>query len=375
MKIDYKKIDYKRRLIMIKTKRRLIKSKTIFSILVASLLLIFLVGCGGGGGGDDSVTNTNPTSTIPTDNPTDNPTDDSTNSPPVAVAASIPQFLSGADTPVQLDGSGSFDPDDDPITYEWVITEKPDGSLASLSDPAAVNPTFVADVLGTYVIELTVSDGLDSDIAEVVITPEGENVKPVADAGGNQVVTVRDYVELDGSGSYDANGDDLTYSWNITSGPKDSLTELFGSDTVNPSLIPDTEGSYDISLVVNDGLLDSDPDNIEILAIDADHIDDFIIALKMAVFAINDLDDGDFKNPNMRNALTSKILVVIKNYLKDGYSDTMLDKLTGDISVKMDGCASGGAPDTDDWIINCEAQTNVYPNILVAIVIFESMSS
>lgn len=374
MKIDYKKIDYKRRLIMIKTKRRLIKSKTIFSILVASLLLIFLVGCGGGGG-DDSVTNTNPTSTIPTDNPTDNPTDDSTNSPPVAVAASIPQFLSGADTPVQLDGSGSFDPDDDPITYEWVITEKPDGSLASLSDPAAVNPTFVADVLGTYVIELTVSDGLDSDIAEVVITPEGENVKPVADAGGNQVVTVRDYVELDGSGSYDANGDDLTYSWNITSGPKDSLTELFGSDTVNPSLIPDTEGSYDISLVVNDGLLDSDPDNIEILAIDADHIDDFIIALKMAVFAINDLDDGDFKNPNMRNALTSKILVVIKNYLKDGYSDTMLDKLTGDISVKMDGCASGGAPDTDDWIINCEAQTNVYPNILVAIVIFESMSS
>lgn len=375
MKIDYKKIDYKRRLIMIKTKRRLIKSKTIFSILVASLLLIFLVGCGGGGGGDDSVTNTNPTSTIPTDNPTDNPTDDSTNSPPVAVAASIPQFLSGADTPVQLDGSGSFDPDDDPITYEWVITEKPDGSLASLSDPAAVNPTFKADVLGTYVIELTVSDGLDSDIAEVVITPEGENVKPVADAGGNQVVTVRDYVELDGSGSYDANGDDLTYSWNITSGPKDSLTELFGSDTVNPSLIPDTEGSYDISLVVNDGLLDSDPDNIEILAIDADHIDDFIIALKMAVFAINDLDDGDFKNPNMRNALTSKILVVIKNYLKDGYSDTMLDKLTGDISVKMDGCASGGAPDTDDWIINCEAQTNVYPNILVAIVIFESMSS
>lgn len=371
MKIDYKKIDYKRRLIMIKTKRRLIKSKTIFSILVASLLLIFIVGCGGGGGGDDSVTNTNPTSTIPTDNPTD----DSTNSPPVAVAASIPQFLSGADTPVQLDGSGSFDPDDDPITYEWVITEKPDGSLASLSDPAAVNPTFVADVLGTYVIELTVSDGLDSDIAEVVITPEGENVKPVADAGGNQVVTVRDYVELDGSGSYDANGDDLTYSWNITSGPKDSLTELFGSDTVNPSLIPDTEGSYDISLVVNDGLLDSDPDNIEILAIDADHIDDFIIALKMAVFAINDLDDGDFKNPNMRNALTSKILVVIKNYLKDGYSDTMLDKLTGDISVKMDGCASGGAPDTDDWIINCEAQTNVYPNILVAIVIFESMSS
>jgi len=375
MKIDYKKIDYKRRLIKSKTKRRLIKSKTIFSILVASLLLIFLVGCGGGGGGDDSVTNTNPTSTIPTDNPTDNPTDDSTNSPPVAVAASIPQFLSGADTPVQLDGSGSFDPDDDPITYEWVITEKPDGSLASLSDPAAVNPTFVADVLGTYVIELTVSDGLDSDIAEVVITPEGENVKPVADAGGNQVVTVRDYVELDGSGSYDANGDDLTYSWNITSGPKDSLTELFGSDTVNPSLIPDTEGSYDISLVVNDGLLDSDPDNIEILAIDADHIDDFIIALKMAVFAINDLDDGDFKNPNMRNALTSKILVVIKNYLKDGYSDTMLDKLTGDISVKMDGCASGGAPDTDDWIINCEAQTNVYPNILVAIVIFESMSS
>ena len=146
----------------------------------------------------------------------------------------------------------------------------------------------------------------------------------------------------------------------------------------NPILTPYTEGSYIISLVVNDGELNSDPSNIEIFAIDADHIDDFIIALKKAVFAINyDLADSDFYNPNTRNALTSKILVVIKSYLEDGYSDSMLDKLTGDISSKMDECDSDVepvGPDANDWINNCDAQGKVYPFIKEAITIFESMS-
>ena len=122
---------------------------------------------------------------------------------------------------------------------------------------------------------------------------------------------------------------------------------------------------------------DSDPDNIEILAIYADDLNDpFIKALTDTIFAINNyLDDSNFYNPNMRNALISKIFVVIKSYRNDGYSDRMLDKLTDDISGKMDGCDSGGEPDGNDWINNCKAQNIVYPIIGdVAIPIFKSMA-
>lgn len=295
------------------------------------------------------------------------------NSMPMADAGTN-QALSKEGNTVQLDGSQSFDPDGDLITYAWSITSRPPFSSAVLDDPTAVKPNFVADSLGTYVIELIVTDshGLDSFPDEVVVS--SENVAPVADAGVNQIVLVGDTVNLDGSGSYDVNMDPLTYSWSMTSMPKNSLTELTGSETASPNFIPDTEGFYTISLVVNDGFLDSDPSNITIYAIDAENIDDFIRALMDTLMAINNLDDSYFNNSNNKNALTLKIIVVAKNYLEDGYSESMLDKLRDDIFGKMDGCASGGEPDQNDWIINCDAQEIVYPFITNAINIFESMS-
>ena len=295
------------------------------------------------------------------------------NSMPVAEAGPNQALSKEGDT-IQLDGSQSFDPDGDPITYAWSIASKPQYSSAVLDDPTAAKPTFVADSLGAYVIELIVTDshGLDSFPDEVVVS--SENVKPVADAGVNQIVLVGDPVNLDGSGSYDVNGDDLTYSWSMTSMPKNSLTELTGSETASPNFIPDTEGLYTISLVVNDGFLDSAPSNITIYAIDAENIDDFIRALMNTLMAINNLDDSYFNNPNNKNALTLKIIVVLKNYREDGYSESMLDKLRDDIFGKMDGCVPGGAPDQNDWIINCDAQQIIYPLITNAIDIFESMS-
>jgi len=297
------------------------------------------------------------------------------NSMPVADAGSN-QALSKEGITVQLDGSQSFDPDGDPITYAWSITSKPPFSSAALNDPTAVNPTFVADSLGTYVIELIVTDnqGLDSFPDEVVVS--SENVKPVADAGGNQVVLVGETVFLDGSGSYDVNLDPLTYSWNMASKPKGSLTVLIGAETEYPNFEPDIQGIYTPNLVVNDGFLDSDPSNVNIFAVDAENIDDFIRALMDAILAINGLDDSDFNNANNRNALTLKIIVVLKNYLQDGYSESLLDKLRDDIAGKMDGCAIGdpSAPDQNDWIMNCPAQADVYPHLMEAISIFETMS-
>nr|BAL59200.1 cell surface protein [Candidatus Acetothermum autotrophicum] len=79
------------------------------------------------------------------------------NRPPVADAGPDQTVTVGAT--VQLDGSRSNDPDGDKLSYSWRFVSLPTGSRAQLSDPALVNPTFVADVRGEYLIELTVDDG------------------------------------------------------------------------------------------------------------------------------------------------------------------------------------------------------------------------
>jgi len=296
------------------------------------------------------------------------------NSAPVADAGED-QHFDNEGIEIQLDGSQSFDPDGDPITFDWVITSRPPLSGATLANPNDAQPTFEADMLGTYIIELVVTDDLDTISAPDQVVVTSGNVKPVADAGGNQVAIVGQTVFLDGSGSYDANLDPLTYSWDMVSKPKDSVAILSNPLVIDPNYVPDIQGLYLISLVVNDGLLDSDPSNATILAIDADNIDDFIDALMKAILAINGLDNNDINNYNNKNALTNKIISVILNYLKGEYGINMLDKLRDDIAGKFDGCAldDPAAVDQNDWIMNCLAQDKVYPHLELAISILDDI--
>lgn len=91
------------------------------------------------------------------------------NLPPVAICGD--NQLKIITETVELDGSGSSDSDGDLITYEWSIVSSPPGSTAELSSTTAVNPTYEADMAGTYVVELIVNDGTeDSDPCSVTIT-------------------------------------------------------------------------------------------------------------------------------------------------------------------------------------------------------------
>ena len=72
---------------------------------------------------------------------------------------------------VELDGSSSSDVDGDSFRYSWTIISKPNGSNATLSSIASVNPTFTADKYGDYNVTLVVNDGsVDSQLASVVIS-------------------------------------------------------------------------------------------------------------------------------------------------------------------------------------------------------------
>lgn len=76
---------------------------------------------------------------------------------PVAHAGPV-QSVTRGDV-VTLDGSASSDANGDTLTCAWSLTTRPALSTDALSSASAVAPTFTADKIGTYVAQLTVSDG------------------------------------------------------------------------------------------------------------------------------------------------------------------------------------------------------------------------
>lgn len=67
------------------------------------------------------------------------------NSPPVADAGTNRTIFVGAQ--IQLDGSGSSDPEMAALSYSWSVLTAPSGSVAGLSAYTIVNPLFIADLL------------------------------------------------------------------------------------------------------------------------------------------------------------------------------------------------------------------------------------
>lgn len=165
---------------------------------------------------------------------------------------------------VTLNGSASKDGNNDPLTYAWTLTTKPASSAATLAGATTVSPTFTPDVVGDYVVQLVVNDGKDSSAAANVTVSATVNAAPVANAGPAQNVIPGTLATLDGTGSSDANGDALTYAWTLTTKPDTSAAALADAATAHPSFTPDLAGTYVVSLVVNDGFVDSVPTTVTI---------------------------------------------------------------------------------------------------------------
>lgn len=187
--------------------------------------------------------------------------------PPVAKAA-------GPDRPVEsganvtLDGSASYDPDGDIISYSWGQLNQPAVNLSDSSDP---KPTFVAPSVKpgssvTLLFQLTVQDDgfpslMDTDTVEVTVIPP--NLEPVADAGPDDTVVEGDTVTLDGSASYDPDGDTLSYQWSQI-----GVTNVVLSDpsAVNPSFVapPPSEEPLVFELTVTDSGQKTDKASVSI---------------------------------------------------------------------------------------------------------------
>jgi hypothetical protein len=157
---------------------------------------------------------------------------------------------------ILLDGSGSFDPDGDALSYLWEV-EGPDSNDSGLADATVQQAVLRPPTSGNYRIRLTVSDGKTSATEEITITIQlPDNQSPLADAGPDTLVLVGDLVTLDGSGSTDPDGDQLSYNWSVGTTPGAAVS-LSNPTTAQPTFTPTEPGDYSFALVVNDGVASS----------------------------------------------------------------------------------------------------------------------
>lgn len=174
---------------------------------------------------------------------------------------------------VNLDGSASFDPDGDELEYTWSVASAPscsDITSTSIYDRAEAVASVIPDCDGIYVVSLVVSDGEAwSEPSLCSIDVASENRLPTADAGDSESLAPcnGDEIELDGYGSYDLDGDDLTYQWSLVSAPSDSAASDDNfNDSTSPEAIfslpddPIVTGDYTFQLQVYDGEIWSAPD-------------------------------------------------------------------------------------------------------------------
>lgn len=90
------------------------------------------------------------------------------------------------------------------------------------------------------------------------------NHAPIADAGPDQTVAPDATVILDGSNSYDQDGELLYFLWSLVTTPTDSTAELDDTSAMMPSFQADKSGEYVAELIVNDGEVDSLANSVKI---------------------------------------------------------------------------------------------------------------
>ncbi len=156
-------------------------------------------------------------------------------------------------------------------SYRWTLVSAPLGSKALLNNAGLSNPSFLADVQGSYGLSVVAaaSTGHASAPAFVTVTAlacgsvpiTAAIVPPSAAATGTPFSMTATVVDSnDSCSATPLVARPFTYAWSIVSAPKGSKSALSGtngagvSPAASPSLSPDLAGDYTIGLAVTDQL-------------------------------------------------------------------------------------------------------------------------
>ncbi|MDY6892475.1 MAG: PKD domain-containing protein, partial [Chloroflexota bacterium] len=176
------------------------------------------------------------------------------NNPPVANPGG--PYSGTEDVAITFDGSASYDPSGDPLTYTWNFGDgTPPLTVAS---PTAEHTytTGQQEADEVYSVTLTVNDGrADSEPVTTTVTVSGVNDQPTAEAGGPYSATLEQAITFNGSASSDEEGTLASYTWDFGD---DTPPVTVTSPTVSHAY--SSPGNYLVQLIVedSDGTTDTD---------------------------------------------------------------------------------------------------------------------
>lgn len=200
-----------------------------------------------------------------------------------------------------FDARTSSDLDGDPLTYNWFLLDKPDGSAATLKfenvtreDGAVLTNAragIVTDEPGVYVVLLSVTDshGVTSTPVSVYygrLIAKAQNNAPVIEriSNNNDWAQVRranthfndsdqpyivggEPVKLHLINAIDPDLDALYYLWTLQQPAGSTLTDAGTQDTLTLGA-PVVPGTYTATAVVSDGILSSEPKTFRFNAVE-----------------------------------------------------------------------------------------------------------
>ncbi|MCC6807785.1 MAG: hypothetical protein IT381_10195 [Deltaproteobacteria bacterium] len=162
---------------------------------------------------------------------------------------------------VSLDAEASTDLEAEPLTYTWQFVQRPPSSTSILMSGATPGTkAFRPDIAGTYGVQLTVSDGVNTVARSTSILARsyGE-LRPTASTPNTMIVLPASVVQLDASHSTNPLGGSLTYEWTLMSAPATSGNAGWSSTEEKPIYTADVSGYHVVQLVVRNALLQSYP--------------------------------------------------------------------------------------------------------------------
>lgn len=185
----------------------------------------------------------------------------------ITVNAGGDQTITVPASSVTLSGSAADgNTDGGPLSYDWTVLSGPSGS--KLASAASAQTTLSNLVVGTYTVQLTVTDTLGVN-ASTTITITVQKPVNLLTANAGQNITLQlpaNSATLDGSGSTDGNGTITSYTWTLVSGPNQHT--LANMDQAKASVSNLEAGTYVFQLTVtdNNGYTATDHISVTVLA-------------------------------------------------------------------------------------------------------------
>jgi hypothetical protein len=146
---------------------------------------------------------------------------------------------------------------DGELSFAWRLADKPAASGARFDDPSLEQPSFVPDIAGTYLVDLTVTDSTGRNARSelsIEVSGCGANAPqissltaaPAAPITGQAVSLSVEMADVDNDEGCAAH-QQLSVRWTLLSLPAGSQAALSSTDSIRPWFRADVPGEYRFS--------------------------------------------------------------------------------------------------------------------------------